>query len=761
MTGARSCSASPGESEMRWPSWLPRAPSLVAEALVEVRDPLAAWLRPGPPAPPGAVASALARALLPPEAGDEPPPWLRPDQKLSFHRTLAAVRRHGGALLADPVGTGKTYVALGVAAALEPAHPIHVIGPASLRQQWREAAARLGLEIRFHSHEALSRGRAPPSRRGVAIVDESHRFRNPDTRRYAELAPWCVGRRGILVSATPAVNRLEDAAHQLLLFVADDALAWSGVPSLRRGLGEESQALAHLIVTGEDRSGRLPRRSDRELRPLEAPGSPFHRIRAGIERLRLSREAGIAGLVRVVLLQALASSAAAVADALARYRALLGHARDATRAGRSVSRDAIRRMVGREVEQLVLWPLLAATEAPVELVLDDLEDVAALEAEARRWRECPDAKILALRARLAEVRPTLVFTVATATVRYLRRHLAPRGIAWCTGHSAGLDGLPVPREAVLDWFRRPLLPGDGVLPRPQVLVATDVAAEGLDLPLVERVVHYDLPWTAVRLEQRSGRAFRLGARHAAAEVVTLLPAPELEAALRSRAILDAKAGLPAGLGLGPAAAAPWRLRAAIAARWHASSAARGVAAVRGREQGAVAGFRIVAGDATVREVVLARTAAGWSHDLATVSRLLEAAAGDAEAAPVDAARLRSVLRGLSARARIALRTAQGAGLGAPHRPPAVHRLRQRLLAAARRAARQRDEATLTTVERGLTLLRRGQTAGEARLTAGWEKLAEPALLAALARLQPEQGPAAPVSVEVIGVLLVEARAPSG
>jgi hypothetical protein len=69
--------------------------------------------------------------------------------------------------------------------------------------------------------------------------------------------------------------------------------------------------------------------------------------------------------------------------------------------------------------------------------------------------------------------------------------------------------------------------------------------------------------------------------------------------------------------------------------------------------------------------------------------------------------------------------------------------------------------TLTAAERGLALLRRGQTAGEARLTVTWEGLPEPALLATLARLPPVEGPAAPVSVEVIGVLLVEGRAPSG
>src|SRR6185503_4747775 len=141
------------------------------------RDPLAEWLRPPAPAPAPEVAAALARALLPPEADRLPPRWLRPDQQLSFRRALAAVLRYGGALLADPVGTGKTYIALAVAAEIGPNRPIHVIVPASLRPQWLEAAARTGLEILPHSHETLSRGRRPGRDGGAVVVDESHRFR--------------------------------------------------------------------------------------------------------------------------------------------------------------------------------------------------------------------------------------------------------------------------------------------------------------------------------------------------------------------------------------------------------------------------------------------------------------------------------------------------------------------------------------------------------------------------------------------------------
>ncbi|MGQ0702306.1 MAG: hypothetical protein ACT4PM_04145, partial [Gemmatimonadales bacterium] len=110
-----------------WPRWIAKAPSLVAESLARVRDPLGTWLRPGPAAPPGAVAARLAHALLPPVAADLPPAWLRADQRLSFTRTLAAVRRYRGALLADPAGTGKTWIGLAVAAALDRRPAVHVV----------------------------------------------------------------------------------------------------------------------------------------------------------------------------------------------------------------------------------------------------------------------------------------------------------------------------------------------------------------------------------------------------------------------------------------------------------------------------------------------------------------------------------------------------------------------------------------------------------------------------------------------------------
>ena len=704
------------------------------------------------------MAAALARALLPPEAPADPPAWLRADQRLSFRRALAAVRRFGGALLADGVGTGKTYIALAVAAALEPRRPVCVLAPAALVPQWREIARHTRVPVQLHSHETLSRGRLPNGDPGAVIVDESHRFRTASTRRYETLAPWCVGRSGLLVSATPAVNRLADVARQLLLFVRDDALNWSGVPSLLGSLDRcAPDALAHLVVTGEDRSRLLPERVSSEVCPGEPASSPFWQIQQGISALRLSQDPVTAGLIRTVLLQALASSPAATGQALGRYRALLLHARDAAAAGLLVSRNAIRQLAGSSGHQLVLWPLVAEAAALPDLAISDLDGVTALEAQCREWCGGRDEKRSALAAVAADGKATLVFTTHTATVRHLRAGLGLPRVAWCTGSMAGVDQTALPRSAVLDWFRRPALPTDAIQPRPRVLLATDVAAEGLDLPLVDRVVHYDLPWTAVRLDQRSGRAFRLGSSRKAVEVIRFRPPPALEAAIHREAILDAKAALPRVLGLGAEQSAPWRLRAGVAAAWEGVPAWEGMAMCHGTPAAVVAGFRLGTGDAAPRQIVLARTDTGWTEDPGTVAALLECARGSTEVAAANPARIRTVVRGLSGVVRAALRAAHGAGISSAPMSPLVKAAMRRLMALARRAARERRTDRLRALTGGIAFLRRGHTAGELRMAEAWAGIPEGPLLTVLDRLPVEEAPSPVERIELIGVLLVEPR----
>ncbi len=50
-------------------------------------------------------------------------------------------------------------------------------------------------------------------------------------------------------------------------------------------------------------------------------------------------------------------------------------------------------------------------------------------------------------------------------------------------------------------------------PSVQVLIATDVASEGLNLQKANHMINYDAPWSPVKLEQRIGRIWRLGQQY--------------------------------------------------------------------------------------------------------------------------------------------------------------------------------------------------------------------------------------------------------
>ena len=688
----------------------------MAEALAPVPHPVVTALRPGEWRPPAEIARAIARRLAPDEDPDPAPEWLRSEQVRSFRRALHAVRRYGGALLADPVGSGKTFVALAVASVLEPGRPITCLIPATLVAQWRSTARALGLEIVTASHQVVSRGRLPPGRHGPVVVDEAHHFRNPATWRYRHVAPWLIGRAVLLVTATPVVNGLADLLHQLLLGVRDDALAPDGVASLRALLarGGGLPALGRVVIEAPPAAGLRPIRRGRSDEPHCEECEAAEATLASIDRLRLSRVTGTEALLRTVLRRAAASSPAALAAALRRYRNLLLHARDAAGAGRPLDRAAIRRFTGELEDQLVWWELMPGRDGPDELALEDLDRLHEVLRDAARMEQRSDGKVERLRSLLADGRPTLVFTSARETVRYLRDRLSPPPLAWCTGVRAGLGPWPMPRATVLGWFRQER----GRHPAPPVrhLLVTDVAAEGLDLQRAARVVHYDLPWTPMRLDQREGRALRLGSSHDAVEVITFTPPPAIERTLRITRALALKARLPALAGLGDSGRALWRWRSELADAYAAGAAGPGLAIVPHGPPGVLAHFELygVGRGSGVRlssTLIWVEPGGEWTEEEAVVAARLAAAASAAPGEP-DPRRLQEAIALLARPIRSRLMLARGSRWAAPGGERGAHELSLRLHQAIRDAARRRDLAALAGLERALGFLAGGHTAGE-------------------------------------------------
>src|SRR6266851_362978 len=483
-----------------------RWPRILSEHLVPVPEPLAVALAPAGgagEAPPRDVVSSAARALLDcaPLAPNSWPPWLAPHQVPAAERLTTIIARHGGALLADDVGLGKSYIALAVALARR--EPFTLVVPAVLVPQWRTLLDRFGVQdTSIITHESLSVSTVRPSGRPTVIVDEAHRFRNPDTNRYRALARLVVGSRVLLITATPIHNCVADLLHLLRLFLRDHALAALGVPSLRNAARREADrslapaAVARVIVarsrervqTGYDGgpvSMVFPRATTAALRAAPGSDALISDLVAGVAQLRAG--GGAAPLLRLMLLRRLGSSLSAFRVALTRHDAYLDLATRAAAEGRALTPREFQRCFPRAAEsdiQLVLFPLLldqgAGGPGPFA---DDRRILSRLRGLLAR-PSTGDPKAEALERLLAERSvKTIVFTDAQPTARYLLQQLRHRRVAAVFGHAGRFASGQAPRQEVLRAFA-PRAQG-GSYPvaalETDVLIATDLLSEGLNL----------------------------------------------------------------------------------------------------------------------------------------------------------------------------------------------------------------------------------------------------------------------------------------
>ena len=683
-------------------------------------DPLTSLLTTGPEGDPAAVVARAARALLDlPEVPPVPPAWLAAHQGPAAIRLISLLERHGGAVLADAPGLGKSYV--GLAVALMRGAPFTLVVPAVLVPQWGALCRRFGAEPPIVTHETLSRRTPAAGASSLLLVDEAHHFRNPRTRRYRALARMAVGNPVLLISATPIHNRMGDLIHLLRLFLRDDALAGLGLPSLKRAAASGaspgvSATLARLVVARSRRrapSLALPRRARGEI--LRAGVLPEARLEALVHGIETLAGGSAGALLKVVLLTRLASSLPAFRETLSRQRAFADFAEEARRTGRRLSRGDFQRLFPRAEGpdlQLVLLPLLlpegSAAGVPSAEVLDRLAQLA---------EGGPDPKAATL-ARVLRERPgkTIVFTTSRATARYLLRVL---GGSHRAAAVIGARGLLHAGPATVTEVLRAFAPrATGSAPPPaalavDILVATDLASEGLNLQDARRVVNYDLPWTPARLAQRVGRIDRLGSTHRRIETLSLLPPRLLDQALRLEARLLEKAALgrragtvaieaPGGPGAG-GAALDWcdRLQELAGAVGPGE-----VCAVTGEED-AVA---VVIAVGASCEVAVVRPA-GVTADPGAAVRLFEAAAA-APGIPLDPSAVREAVAAVAPliRRRVAALAASRWRAGDPDQMS--RRLIPLVVTEARRAARAADDARLTRLDALLARLGRGMTAGE-------------------------------------------------
>jgi superfamily II DNA or RNA helicase len=416
---------------------------------------------------------------------------LAPHQREAAEQALALLATRGGVLLADDVGLGKSFVAAEVMRRFD--GPCELIVPLSLVPQWRELVPE---QTRIFTHDSIEE--PDPPRRRLVVVDEAHAFRNPRTRRYAALARRTAGARVLLVTATPVCNTLGDLHALVRLIARDDLLADLGVPSIDIAFesGEVERIVSALVI-----------RRERDVLPEWLPLGELERrvIRHPVPELPIGELqfplVTDADLLRRFLRRRLESSEAAFVESVRRQLRFYQRALGAVAAGRTLPKREYRRAFAYEEDQaafqeVLFWELFAPPgEVDPQLIRDEMARLQSLMEQARAL---PNAKRTLLRV---GAEPTLIFTGSLATARDLAKHL---GCALVTSKDRG--GL----QAFLSG-------------RADVLVSTDVAAEGLNLQRAGAVVHYDIPWNPVKLDQRNGRAYRIGQTRGSVKATYFIP----------------------------------------------------------------------------------------------------------------------------------------------------------------------------------------------------------------------------------------------
>lgn len=198
-------------------------------------------------------------------------------------------------------------------------------------------------------------------------------------------------------------------------------------------------------------------------------------------------------------------------------------------------------------DDIEMWTVDFEDEYDVETNWEDEEDkidIAALKDEIKILQDfidkakCighdskSDALLLALEKSFkmqeesGASRKALIFTESTKTQEYLKDFLEHNGYEgkivlfngkggdtfstqiykeWCDRYPHRVSGIRVAdrRMALVDYFR------DSA----DIMIATEAAAEGLNLQFCSLVINYDLPWNPQRIEQRIGRCHRYGQKY--------------------------------------------------------------------------------------------------------------------------------------------------------------------------------------------------------------------------------------------------------
>lgn len=414
------------------------------------------------------------------------------------------------------------------------------------------------LVLSFHFANAI-RDELRAVKWDLVVIDEAHKLRNAyrPSNKVGQGIRWATEDcRKLLLTATPLQNSLlelyglstlidERLFGDVNAFRAQYASAGSDLATLRARLAPFCKRTLRNQVTEYIRyTERRP--ITRPFRPTDDEHALYEAVSAFLQRedsYALPRRQR--HLTALILRKLLASSSQAIAATLDILRQRLETLRD-----ERIQSDpelAEQLVEAEEIEDDILEEILAETdgfegdEAPPEPIdrrklREEIETLRRLADEACRIGVDTKSQTLlkALEigfeqmATTGAARKALIFTESRRTQDYLKTFLEAHGYAgqvvlfngtnggpeataiyerWVernrdTGRASGSRAVDV-RTALIEHFR-----DDAT-----IMIATEAAAEGVNLQFCSLVVNYDLPWNPQRIEQRIGRCHRYGQKH--------------------------------------------------------------------------------------------------------------------------------------------------------------------------------------------------------------------------------------------------------
>lgn len=150
-------------------------------------------------------------------------------------------------------------------------------------------------------------------------------------------------------------------------------------------------------------------------------------------------------------------------------------------------------------------------------------------------------------ARHADERKLVIFSYFADTMAYVEGFLQTSNDERATRYRermASVSGISDPRTRQHTVWG--FVPKSAEAPSGQdkdlydLLLSTDVLAEGQNLQQCGTVVNFDLPWNPMRIVQRNGRVDRIGSPHSTVHLYTFFPGTELDAMLDLEAKLKRK-----------------------------------------------------------------------------------------------------------------------------------------------------------------------------------------------------------------------------